>query len=117
MTPPDANSVSSWQVYPDSSGSVSGKKMGYWHNLWSLRELLYAEFTKDEWNGKVYLGQASLGVDRYYGYPYEMTKDNKWEPVEEFHHTNSVHPNTYGYRMLADGYFFLMLNILQNMES
>lgn len=112
MTPPDANSVSSWQVYQDSSGSVSGKKMGYWHNLWNLRELLYAEFTKDEWNGKVYLGQAPLGVDRYYGYPYTMVESSSRINIKEVFHDNSVHPNVQGYQQLGDGYYLQIKALL-----
>lgn len=112
MTPPDANSISSWQVYEDSSGYVSGKKMGYWHNLWNLRRLLYAEFTKEEWNGKVYLGQASLGVDRYYGYPYVEEDSSSRIAIKEIFHNNSVHPNTQGYQQLGDGYYLQIKSLL-----
>lgn len=112
MTPPDANSVSSWQVYPDSSGNVSGRKIGYWHNLWSLRELLYTEFTKKQWNGKVYLGQAPLGVDRYYGYPYVEKDSSSRIKIKEIFHNNSVHPNTQGYQQLGDGYYLQIKSLL-----
>lgn len=112
MTPLDANSVSSWQVYPDSSGNVSGKKMSYWHNLWSLRELLYTEFTKEEWNGKVYLGQAPLGIDRYYGYPYVEEDSSSRIKIKEIFHNNSVHPNTQGYQQLGDGYYLQIKSLL-----
>lgn len=114
MTTADANTQGAgWEVY----GANNRYKMSFTKNTWSTRKSILDTFNTTEWKGTVYIGDAVVGLDRYYGYPYEMTKDNKWEPVEEFHHTNSVHPNTYGYRMLADGYFFLMLHILQNMES
>lgn len=112
MTPPNANSVSSWQVYSDSPGNVSGKKMGYWYNLWNLRELLYTEFTKEQWNGKVYLGQAPLGVDRYYGYPYVEKDSSSRIKIKEIFHSNSVHPNTQGYQQLGDGYYLQIKSLL-----
>ena len=92
-------------------------KMSFTRNTWNTRKSILDTFNTTDWKGTVYIGDALVGLDRYYGYPYEITKDNEWEPVEEFHHTNSVHPNKYGNRMLADGYFFIMLHILQNMES
>ena len=86
--------------------------MGYWHNLWSLRELLYTEFTKEEWNGKVYLGQAPLGVDRYYGYPYVEEDSSSRIKIKEIFHNNSVHPNTQGYQQLGDGYYLQIKSLL-----
>ena len=114
MTTADANTQGAgWEVY----GANNRYKMSFTRNTWNTRKSILDTFNTTEWKGTVYIGDAIVGLDRYYGYPYEITKDNEWEPVEEFHHTNSVHPNKYGYRMLADGYFFLMLHILQNMES
>lgn len=114
MTTADANTQGAgWEVY----GYNNRYKMSFTRNTWNTRKSILDTFNTTEWKGTVYIGDALVGLDRYYGYPYEITKDNKWEPVEEFHHTNSVHPNEYGNRMLADGYFFLMLHILQNMES
>lgn len=112
MTPPDASSISSWQVYPDSSGSASGKKMGFWHNLWNLRALLYNEFTKDKWSGKVYIGQAALGIDRYYGYPYVEEDSSSRIKIKEIFHNNSVHPNKEGYQQLGDGYYLQIKALL-----
>lgn len=114
MTTADANTQGAgWEVYNGNNRY----KMSFTRNTWNTRKSILDTFNTTEWKGTVYIGDALVGLDRYYGYPYEITKDNKWEPVEEFHHTNSVHPNEYGNRMLADGYFFLMLYILQNMES
>lgn len=114
MTTADANTQGAgWEVY----GANNRYKMSFTRNIWNTRKSILDTFNTAEWKGTVYIGDALVGLDRYYGYPYEITKDNEWEPVEEFHHTNSVHPNEYGNRMLADGYFFLMLYILQNMES
>ena len=114
MTNADANTQGAgWEVY----GANNRYKMSFTRNIWNTRKSILDTFNTTEWKGTVYIGDALVGLDRYYGFPYEITKDNKWEPVEEFHHTNSVHPNKYGNRMLADGYFFLMLHILQNMES
>lgn len=112
MTPPDANTVSSWHSYRDLSGDVSGRKMGYWYNLWNLRELLYTEFTKEEWNEKVYLGQAPLGVDRYYGYPYVNENSSSRIAIKEILHYNSIHPNTQGYQQLGDGYYLQIKSLL-----
>lgn len=114
MTTADANTKGAgWEVY----GANNRYKMSFTRNTWKTRKSILDTFNTTEWKGTVYIGDALVGLDRYYGYPYEITKDNEWEPIEEFRHTNSVHPNTHGYRMLADGYFFLMLHILQNMES
>ena len=110
MTPADANTISSWQVYSDKSYS---RKIGYWSNMWNLRKLMYEEFTKDEWKGKVFLGQAALGVDRYYGYPYtEVESSQRISAVKEIYHTNSVHPNMYGYAQLGDGYYLQLKGLL-----
>lgn len=115
MTPPDANTISSWQVYGDSSGDVSGKKMGYWTNLWNLRKLLYSEFTKEEWKDKVFLGQAALGIDRYYGYPYtEVASSSRISTIKEIYHTNSVHPDNEGYQQLGDGYYLQAKGLLES---
>lgn len=111
MTPPDANTISSWQVYSDSDGTI-GRKMGYWTNLWNLRKLLYDEFTKSEWENKVYLGQAALGLDRYYGFPNTKIKSSNRINIEEIYHTNSVHPNNEGYQQLGDGYYLQAKGIL-----
>ena len=108
MTPPDANTISSWQVYTDRLNN-SGTKIGYWTNLWNLRRLLYEEFTKDEWVNKVFLGQAALGLDRYYEFPYtELNSSERISTVKELYHTNSVHPNVPGYQQLGDGYYLQM---------
>ena len=110
MTPPDANTISSWQVYGDMSSS---RKMRYWDNLWTLRKLLYKEFSKPNWDGKVFLGQAALGIDRYYGYPYiEVTSSSRISTIKEIYHTNSVHPKNEGYQQLGDGYFLQALSLL-----
>lgn len=103
MVPADANTISSWQVYSDILGS--GRKIGYWKNYWSLRKLLYEEFTKSEWENKVILGQAPLGVDRYYGYPYSEVISSQRIQINEVYHTNSVHPNADGYKQFGDGYY------------
>ena len=111
MTPPDANTISSWQVYADSMGS--GKKIGYWTNLWNLRKLLYEEFIKEKWAGKVFLGQAALGLDRYYGFPYEEVDSSfRFNEIKEIYHTNSVHPNQNGYKQLGDGYYLQIKSLL-----
>ena len=113
MTPPDANTISSWQVYSDSDGTI-GRKMGYWTNLWNLRKLLYDEFTKSEWENKVYLGQAALGLDRYYGFPNTKIKSSNRINIEERYHTNSVHPNNEGYQQLGDGYYLQAKGLLES---
>lgn len=112
VIPPDASSISSWQVYPDSSGSASGNRMGFWYNLWNLRALLYNEFTKDKWSGKVYIGQAALGIDRYYGYPYTEEDSSSRIKIKEIFHNNSVHPNKEGYQQLGDGYYLQIKSLL-----
>ena len=110
MTPADANTISSWQVYADSA--VDGRKMGYWNNLWNLRKIMCEEFTKEEWTGKVFLGQAALGVDRYYGYPYTEVQSSSRIDVKEIYHTNSVHPNKEGYQQFGDGYFLQIKGLI-----
>lgn len=110
MTPSDANTISSWQVYRDSSSS---RKMRYWNNLWILRKLLYEEFSKPNWNNKVFLGQAALGLDRYYGFPYEERNlSSRISTVKEIFHLNCVHPNVEGYQQLGDGYYLQALSLL-----
>lgn len=115
-TPADASTPSSWQVYHDETGY--SKKIGYWSNYWSLRALLEEEFTKAEYAGKVYIGQATLGVDRYYGYGISSITPAKrvsegFSSLREDYHTNSVHPSTVGYKQFGDGYFLQALGLIK----
>lgn len=111
LTPADANTISSWQVYPDQANIP--EKVAYWFNVWNLRKLLFEEFTKPEYSGKVWIGQAPLGLDRYYGYPYETFISDDRINIQEDYHTNSVHPNVPGYQQLGDQYFLQGLNLLK----
>lgn len=101
LCPQDANTISSWHIMSDSSrDNASGLKIGYWNNIWALRRLLYTEFTKEKWKNKVYLGQAALGIDRYYGYPYTMVESSSRINIKEVFHDNSVHPNLHSLEMV-----------------
>lgn len=116
LTPADASTPSSWQTYRDETGY--SKKIGYWANYWSLRALLEEEFTKKEYAGKVYIGQATLGVDRYYGYGMSSVTPAKrvsegFSSLREDYHTNSVHPSTVGYKQFGDGYFLQALGLIK----
>ena len=114
LTPSDANTQGGgWTVY----GGGQRYKMSYNGNIWAIRQKLLDKFDTPAWNNVVYIGDAIVGLDRYWGYPYELSKDSTWSPETEFRHTNSVHPNNNGYRMLGDGYFFQMLAVLKDMES
>lgn len=108
LTPPDANTTSSWQVYSD--GASGSRKIGYWKNLWKLRVALYNEFSSGYTN--VYLGSAGQQVDRYYGFPYTTIKSASRIQVDEIYHTNSVHPNTEGYKQIGDAYYLIAQNML-----
>ena len=108
LTPPDANTTSSWQVYADST--QGSRKIYYWKNLWRLRVALYEEFSTGYTN--VYLGSAGQQVDRYYGFPYEVIKSCSRIQVDEIYHTNSVHPNTDGYKQIGDAYYLIAQNLL-----
>ena len=112
LTTPDANTLSGWQLYGDQSDI--GLKESYQENMWNLRELLLAEFTKVEYLNKVFIGQASLGIDRFYGYPYEERQSASRIVIDEIYHTNCVHPNSSGYGQLGDGHFLQVLNLLNN---
>jgi hypothetical protein len=114
LTPSGANTQGGgWTVYGDGQRY----KMSYNSNIWAIRQKLIEKFNTSAWSGIVYIGDAIVGLDRYWGYPYEFSKDSTWSPETEFRHTNSVHPNNNGYRMLGDGYFFQMLAVLKDMES
>lgn len=111
IPPLDANTISSWQVYSDMSNN--SRKMFFSNNMWNLRKSLYDEFTKDEWKNKVIIGQAPLGLDRYYGFPYsEVQSSTRISSINEAYHTNSVHPNVQGYQQLGDGYYLQLKAIL-----
>lgn len=111
MPPQDANTISSWQVYGDTLAYV--KKITYAKNNFMLRQALYEEFTKSEYAGKVYLGEATLGIDRYYGFPYSTIQSSQRVEVDETYHTNSVHPNEVGYLQIGDGYYLQGVALLQ----
>lgn len=109
LVPQDANSISSWQVYADSTSY--SRKMAYKYNVWKLREALYNAFS-DSYPDVVYLGQAVYGIDRIYGYPYTTIQSSSRINIEEMYHTNSVHPNTNGYRQIGDGFYLQTAAIL-----
>ena len=116
LTPADASTPSGWQVYSDKT--EYSKKMCYWANYWSLRELLEEEFTTEEYEGKVYIGQATLGVDRYYGYGISSVTPAKrvsegFSSLLEDYHKNCVVPSTVGYKQFGDGYFLQALGLLK----
>lgn len=112
LPPLDANTISSWQVYKDDA--AYSNKVAYQTNIWSLRQMLIDTFTTDAYMGKVFLGQASLGIDRFYGYPYDLVpSSSRISEIEEIYHTNSVHPNNEGYQQYGDGYFLQILGLLK----
>lgn len=113
LPPLDANTISSWQVYKDDASYSN--KVAYQTNIWSLRQMLIDTFTTDAYMGKVFIGQASLGIDRFYGYPYDLVpSSSRISSISEIYHTNSVHPNNEGYQQYGDGYFLQILGLLKS---
>lgn len=107
MPTEDANTVSSWHAYQDVTYS---KKMRYKSFLWKLRKSILNEFRS--YKANVFVGQAYLGIDRYYGYPNTNVAIGKRITTTEILHTNSVHPSDEGYHQLADSYYLQLKSIL-----
>ena len=110
LPPLDNNSISGWQVYPDTTYS---RKSDYQQNIWTLRTLLIDEFSKPEYANKVYIGQAGCMIDRIYGYAYETRQSSSRIPINEIYHTNCVHPSDAGYKQLGDAYFLQIVSLLK----
>ena len=102
----DANTISGWQAY--SASFTYSRKWRYQKYVWLLRKSICETFTGQN----VYVGQAALGLDRFYGYPYTTTAVNSHVSTTEILHTNCVHPSDEGYHMLADGYFMQLMNVM-----
>jgi hypothetical protein len=89
-------------------------KLTYRSNLWRLRELLLSTYDAGAYNARVFLGQAGICVDRYYGYRVTVpTAVARRYPELVITHTDSVHPRTEGYKEMGDAKFAQMLALLQ----
>ncbi len=115
LQPMDNNTTDGWEVYASDSLS-NGKKMNYQSNTWAARSAMMAEFNKNESWPNVYIGDAAMGLDRYWGYPYTEGASSARISKTEVKHTNCVHPNADGYKQLGDGFFFQSLAILSGLE-
>lgn len=111
LQPADNNTSDGWEVYAKDSLN-NGIKEIYKNNTWNARQAALNTFNNETWAGKVYIGDAVMGLDRYYGYPYEEQASSNRISVTEIRHTNCVHPNAAGYNQLGDGYFYQALAIL-----
>jgi hypothetical protein len=111
LQPADNNTSDGWEVYAKDLLSYGIKEI-YKNNTWNARQAALNTFNNDTWAGKVYIGDAVMSLDRYYGYPYEEQASSDRISVMEIRHTNCVHPNVAGYNQLGDGYFYQALAIL-----
>jgi hypothetical protein len=111
LQPADNNTTDGWEVYASDSLNT-GIKEAYKNNTWNARRAALTTFNNSTWDGIVYIGDAVMGLDRYYGYPYEEQASSNRISVTEIRHTNCVHPNDAGYKQLGDGYFYQALAIL-----
>ena len=104
----DANTTSSWHAY--TAAYDYSRKWRYQKCTWLLRKAIYNTFKN--YNPNVYVGQAPIGIDRYYGYPFEIVTISRRISETEVLHTNCVHPSDIGYHMLADGYYQQLKGVL-----
>ena len=66
---------------------------------------------------KVVIGEGCYCIDRYYGFPNSTQKMSNIIDVQEFVHTNCVHPNRMGYEQEGQDYFVTILDMLQTIEA
>lgn len=102
-----------WMAYP-----YANKKISYYNNVLAQRKsyIDYYENTP-EYIGKVVIGEGCYCIDRYYGFPNSTLKMSNIIDVQEFVHTNCVHPNRMGYEQEGQEYFVTILDMLQTIEA
>lgn len=102
-----------WSAYPYAS-----KKISYYNNVIAQRKS-YIDFfeNSEEYKDKVIIGEGCYALDRYYGFPYSQKKMSELIDVQEFVHTNCVHPNNDGYKQEGYAYFVTILDMLQTIEA
>lgn len=101
-----------WMAYP-----YANRKISYYNNVLAQRKsyIDYYENTP-EYIGKVVIGEGCYCIDRYYGFPNSTQKMSNIIDVQEFVHTNCVHPNRMGYEQEGQDYFVTILDMLQTIE-
>lgn len=102
-----------WMAYP-----YANRKIFYYNNVLAQRKsyIDYYENTP-EYIGKVVIGEGCYCIDRYYGFPNSTKKMSNIIDVQEFVHTNCVHPNRMGYEQEGQDYFVTILDMLQTIEA
>lgn len=102
-----------WMAYP-----FANRKISYYNNVLAQRKsyIDYYENTP-EYFGKVVIGEGCYCIDRYYGFPNSTQKMSNIIDVQEFVHTNCVHPNRMGYEQEGQDYFVTILDMLQTIEA
>lgn len=102
-----------WMAYP-----YANRKISYYNNVLAQRKsyIDYYENTP-EYIGKVVIGEGCYCIDRYYGFPNSTQKMSNIIDVQEFVHTNCVHPNRMGYEQEGQDYFVTILDMLQTIEA
>lgn len=102
-----------WMAYP-----YANRKITYYNNVLAQRKsyIDYYENTP-EYIGKVVIGEGCYCIDRYYGFPNSTQKMSNIIDVQEFVHTNCVHPNRMGYEQEGQDYFVTILDMLQTIEA
>ena len=102
-----------WMAYP-----YSNRKISYYNSVLAQRKsyIDYYENTP-EYIGKVVIGEGCYCIDRYYGFPNSTQKMSNIIDVQEFVHTNCVHPNRMGYEQEGQDYFVTILDMLQTIEA
>lgn len=102
-----------WMAYP-----YANRKILYYNNVLAQRKsyIDYYENTP-EYIGKVVIGEGCYCIDRYYGFPNSTQKMSNIIDVQEFVHTNCVHPNRMGYEQEGQDYFVTILDMLQTIEA
>lgn len=102
-----------WMAYP-----YANRKILYYNNVLAQRKsyIDYYENTP-EYIGKVVIGEGCYCIDRYYGFPNSTQKMSNIIDVQEFVHTNCVHPNNDGYKQEGYAYFVTILDALQMIEA
>lgn len=102
-----------WMAYP-----YANRKISYYNSVLAQRKsyIDYYENTP-EYIGKVVIGEGCYCIDRYYGFPNSTQKMSNIIDVQEFVHTNCVHPNRMGYEQEGQDYFVTILDMLQTIEA
>jgi len=101
MTPYTAENKDGWALHFNATSSYEV----YVSNMLKLMKLIVTTFENNVSFPNVFLSPNFLFVDRKFGYPRQLINISSRVTDQEYQYTDSVHPDTSGYKQCADSYY------------